>query len=158
MQVRKSPEWKELFDKAQHWEYDSTHTHEEIAGIINTEVGSQKYRRAVSTCNKKMLLEKQKLVLNIHKVGYRVGKPEEHVKQSLKVWKSSFTRGRKAGDIIDNTRIDLIADQQEQLKVVVVSDYSRRMRLILYGAVEKLQHKIIGKSKIELTSERQKMF
>jgi hypothetical protein len=75
------PPKKELLKQAQSWEYDSDHSLEEIAEILGTSVGSSSFYNSVRWVDDELIPLGKKLE-NVRGQGYRVIKPDEHVRMS----------------------------------------------------------------------------
>ena len=73
------PPWKELVKIAQTWDYDSVHTHEEIASILNVKKQTAPYYHAVSKADEELVLIGKHLEVVI-KTGYRVIRPDEYIR------------------------------------------------------------------------------
>jgi hypothetical protein len=87
------PKWKELLKVAEHWEYGSFHTHEEIAEILGIELKTTKYYHAIKSVDEQLIIIGRKFE-NIIGKGYRLINPDEFVRSSnTKVKKAMrFTR------------------------------------------------------------------
>ena len=99
------PESKELVSVAVTWEYGSVHTHEEIAAIMRVIPKSEKYRRMVSKANKE-LLDKQKYLKSIPKVGYCVLSPTGYTDEVVRQVAMSKKRAGQAVKIAQMAPVD----------------------------------------------------
>jgi hypothetical protein len=75
------PPKKELLKHALLWEYGSEHSLEEISEILGIEIGGSNYYNSIRWVDDELIPNGKKLE-NIRGEGYRVIKPDEHVRMS----------------------------------------------------------------------------
>jgi hypothetical protein len=82
------PPKKELLKQAALWDFGSEHSLEEISGILGIEVGGSNFYNSVRWVDDELIPTGKKLE-NVRGIGYRVIKPDEHVRMSnIKVKKA----------------------------------------------------------------------
>ena len=106
----KMPEYMELYETALQWDYESRHTHEEIANIMQLKYGTPKYHSMVRRANEK-LIECGKMIGNVRGEGYIVVKPDNYVEKSLSKFKQGVRRIRKSYKISDYAPIKQMTDK-----------------------------------------------
>lgn len=107
------PEWKALYVVAKDWDYDSFHEHEEFISILQMPK-SRKYYDAISRVNNLLLVEQSKWLDNQQGKGYRVIKPNEHVKVSGKKVRMSLRKMKQGMDVAANTNTEELTQQESQ--------------------------------------------
>lgn len=77
------PLWKELVRVALTWNYEETHSHNEIAEILGVEPQSDAYFGIIQTAKDRLILHGILLVADIGK-GYYIVEPDKHDEESHK--------------------------------------------------------------------------
>lgn len=131
--IKLYPEFKELLEVALNWDYGTVHTHEEIAKIMCLEPKSGRYYSAVATANKR-LLDTQKMLKVVPKVGYKVCEPAEYTAEAVRQIKLSKKRSNKAVMIATLAPIDKMT-LDEQIKHRQISDRAMSYHAMVSGVV-----------------------
>jgi len=108
------PPWKELVRQACQWEYGSLHSHNEIAGILQVKYPSRAYYSCLRRARDVLLCEHQRCLVPIPKFGYRVLRPEEHIRESLRqvrLAQNRLYRGYEVAFCTDISQLDSEARQ-----------------------------------------------
>jgi len=121
VELMKLPLWKNLFEVAMSWEYDSIHQFEEIEKILNLPYGTSRFRTAISQANDE-LTKSGKRLKNVRGIGYQVLKPGEYLDESVKHLKKGTNQIKKSVDIITGAPIHLL-EPYERSNYVAHKDF-----------------------------------
>ena len=77
--ITKLPEWRELYDVAQTWEYGSVHSHVDVAAIMKIKPLAPHYYTQVGRCRVELRRQVKRCLVSERSIGYRVALPNEHV-------------------------------------------------------------------------------
>jgi hypothetical protein len=113
MEPKAHPEWKELLNKFKDCEYGTFIPHSTIEFIIGQKRGS-KYYAIVNRWKKAMLEEASRQVEVEQTRGYEVVMPNRFRNSATKQIKFGYKRMNKAGKIIKNVPVNLLADGEKQ--------------------------------------------
>lgn len=116
--TRKLPLYLNLVDAIATWEYNSTHTHREIADILGVDPQTGGYYRLVSLANEEATELHRKHLENISDHGYRIINPGEYVRKSFKEVKKSDDHLDRAVTLIQHSPRDkMTADELKKTEV-----------------------------------------
>lgn len=116
----KVPEWKELFENAQFWEYGDIHSHREIAKIVGLQYPSEKFYHTVTRANKE-LLHIGKMLSCIQGKGYKVVEPNDYHKEIERETRRAERRAAVAMAIGEHAPYDEM-DIATQMRTKHISD------------------------------------
>ena len=105
----KYPEWKQLYDVAQNWQYGTQHDHAELSAILKLPKGTR-YYQAIHRCNKELLEKNRRCLASVRGVGYRVAESEEHLTLANGEMKRAAKRMRQTKRILDGTDLNRLSD------------------------------------------------
>lgn len=111
----KLPEWKELYEKFGDAPYDSILTYEELNQVLPSGDVRTNKRTVLYVFKREMLRQKLKLLENVQKKGYRIVKPNEHIRLSNREVKRAERRARVAVDIIAHTDMNKLTDRERAI-------------------------------------------
>ena len=77
--VTRLPEWRELYEVAQTWEYGSIHSHADVAEIMRIKPLTLHYYTQVGRCRVELRRRNKRCLVSARTIGYRVALPNEHV-------------------------------------------------------------------------------
>jgi hypothetical protein len=157
MEIVKHPEWKELFDAAQHWDYGTEHDHDEISSIISLQKETQKYYQAVGRTNKELRKQAQKHLVCIQGKGYRVLKPDEFLTEAGRFLKQAVKRIGKSYEVAYATPVHLLTDEQRTRWTGFV-ERGLRLKAMADAERQELRRIADGKAKIAVNGETPRMF
>jgi len=102
------PEWRELAEVAEIWEYGSVHKHSEIAEIMGIPQQETKYYQYVSRANE-ILTPKGKLLQIVVGTGYLVVHPDDYIDRSFDQVKKSMDHLLRAVTISQSAPVELMS-------------------------------------------------
>lgn len=93
--LSKIPEWKNLYDAMQSWEYEDDHKHIEFENILGIKKDSNRYYPQIERAGLELLTRQNKLLVNIHSIGYKLVHPEGYPDEILRLTDMVYRRARK---------------------------------------------------------------
>lgn len=150
------PPWKELVRRACQWEYGSLHSHHEIAEILQIKYPSRAYYSCLRRARDVLLCEHQRCLVPIPKFGYRVLRPEEHVRESLRQVRLAQGRLNRGYEIAFCTNTAMLSPEARQ----TWENYTSRilgMRYQLTQGWDELRQLAGGGIIIPLNTDRQRV-
>ena len=132
------PPYKELMKVAEHWEYGSFHSHEEIAAILGIEYGTRDYYSSVNWVSDEMAFIGKRIQC-VYDKGYRVLFPAEYPE-------AAYTDTKRAGRVL-KTGIDKLhhaptkdMDHGTQKKVENIGVNLARTYVTLVSTATEVKH------------------
>lgn len=149
--ITKLPEWRELYEVAQTWEYNSIHSHAECAAIMKLQPLTIKYYTQIGRCRYELRRKARRCLVSERSIGYRIAKPNEHVGIADNEVDLAKDRIKKAVEIIEAAPEDKLSESE--LKTLV--SFTNRMYRI-YGPIaqERAQLKRIAAGKDPIDKDK----
>lgn len=119
----KLPVWKNLVDAAVAWEYNSTHSFDEISQIIKIPYERAAFRSTIARANEE-LTPMGKRLKNVRGVGYMVLDPERYLDEAVFHIKKGARQISRSHGIASGCRLDLVTDHKRQ-SVIEFRDWVR---------------------------------
>jgi len=119
----KLPVWKNLVDAAVAWEYNSTHSFDEISQIIKIPYEKAAFRSTIARANEE-LTPMGKRLKNVRGVGYMVLDPERYLDEAVFHIKKGARQISRSHGIASGCRLDLVTDHKRQ-SVIEFRDWVR---------------------------------
>lgn len=133
-------------------EFGELISHDEIERIIGYPKKSGKYYSVIRSANR-ILRSQSKAIENVPKEGYRIIKPGDYVKVSLRHYKKGFNEIKKGKDTLDLAPVNDMTDE-ERAAYTRVHDRSILLHASMEGALCEL--KTLGVKKHPLLPNKTK--
>jgi len=129
--AKKHPEYLALYDKFKNYEYGSIITYEQMnAQMPNNQDVRKKHYWAVYKFMDMMLKEQNKLMENIQNIGYKIVKPNEHVRMSNKRLGKATRQVKKSVEYLSFCDVSMLSEDE---KMDVMTHQNRKM--LVYGVL-----------------------
>ena len=108
-------------------------TYRELSGVVTVDAQSERGRSAILRAGRTLLLDQDRLLINVRGVGYRVAHPGEHSGESKRLQKHAVRRLNRALATVVHVAMQAMSPEerartiQEQVRAGLMLGVSRRL-------------------------------